>query len=168
MSAKIQQFGRAAAIRALLLDRPAGASDEELLASGTLTCTLKQLNSSLAAMRDTGQVQVSVTKGNRVWMLTTTMHRLMRTPDARVEPTRAAVTRVMRSAPTGSHNSTTVQHKDRERAVIADQLAAFRRAGGKVELLGNTPARREMTRREINDSSGSRRLAQATAKRGHP
>ncbi len=157
MSAKIQQFGRAAAIRALLLDRPAGASDEELLASGTLTCTLKQLNSSLAAMRDTGQVQVSVTKGNRVWMLTTTMHRLMRTPDARVEPTRAAVTRVMRSAPTGSHNSTTVQHKDRDRAVIADQLAAFKRAGGKVEILGNTPVRQELSRRQINDAAAASR-----------
>jgi hypothetical protein len=157
MSAKIQQFGRAAAIRALLLDRPAGASDEELLASGTLTCTLKQLNSSLAAMRDTGQVQVSITKGNRVWMLTTTMHRLMRTPDARVEPIRAAVARVMRSAPTGSHNSTTVQHKDRERAVIADQLAAFKRAGGKVEILGNTPDRQELSRRQINDAAAASR-----------
>jgi len=157
MSAKIQQFGRAAAIRALLLDRPAGASDEELLASGTLTCTLKQLNSSLAAMRDTGQVQVSITKGNRVWMLTTTMHRLMRTPDARVESTRAAVARVMRSAPTGSHNSTTVQHKDRDRAVIADQLAAFKRAGGKVEILGNTPVRQELSRRQINDAAAASR-----------
>lgn len=157
MSAKIQQFGRAAAIRALLLDRPAGASDEELLASGTLTCTLKQLNSSLAAMRDTGQVQVSITKGNRVWMLTTTMHKLMRTLDARMEPTRAAAARVMRSAPTGSHNSTTVQHKDRDRAVIADQLAAFRRAGGKVEVLGNTPVRQELSRRQINDAAAANR-----------
>lgn len=157
MSAKIQQFGRAAAIRALLLDRPAGASDEELLASETLACTLKQLNSSLAAMRDTGQVQVSITKGNRVWMLTTTMHRLMRTPDARVEPTRAAVARVMRSAPTGSHNSTTVQHKDRDRAVIAAQLAAFQRAGGKVEILGNTPVRQELSRRQINDAAAASR-----------
>lgn len=157
MSAKIQQFGRAAAIRALLLDLPAGASDEELLASGKLTCTHKQLNSSLAAMRDTGQVQVSITKGNRVWMLTPTMHRLMRTPDARVEPTRAAVARVMRSAPTGSHNSTTVQHKDRDRAVIADQLAAFKRAGGKVEILGNTPVRQELSRRQINDGAAASR-----------
>lgn len=88
MSVKIQQLGRAAAIRALLLDRPAGASVEELLAAGTLSCTLKQLNSSLAAMRDTGQVQVSITKGNRVWMLTTTMHWVMRTPDARVDAPR--------------------------------------------------------------------------------
>jgi len=157
MSAKIQQFGRAAAIRTLLLDLPAGASAEELLAAGTLTCTLKQLNSSLGAMRDTGQVQSSITKGNRIWMLTTTMHRLMRTPDARVEPSRAAVTRVIRSAPTGSHNSTTVQHKDRDRAVIADQLAAFRRAGGKVEILGNTPVRQELSRRQINDAAAAGR-----------
>jgi hypothetical protein len=157
MSAKIQQFGRAAAIRTLLLDLPAGASADELLAAGTLTCTLKQLNSSLAAMRDTGQVQASITKGNRVWMLTTTMHRLMRTPDARVEPTRAAVVRVMRSAPTGSHNSTTVQHKDRDRAEIADQLAAFHRAGGKVEILGNTPVRQELSRRQINDAAAASR-----------
>lgn len=167
MTAKIQRHGRAAEIRALLLDRPAGATAEQLLAAG-IDCSTKQLNSSLAAMCDTGQVQASINRGDRIWMLTPTMHRLMRTPDARVQPTRAAAARVMRSVPTGSHNSTTVQHKDRDRAEIADQLAAFRRAGGKVEVLGNTPTRREMTRREINDASGSQRLAQATAQRGHP
>jgi len=43
----------------------------------------------------------------------------------------------MRWVPTGNHNSTTSQHKDRDRAEIADQLAEFRRAGRKVEVLGN-------------------------------
>lgn len=161
MTAKIQRHGRAASIRALLLDHPAGATAEQLLAAG-IDCSLKQLSGSLAAMRDTGQVQASITKGNRVWMLTTTMHRLMRTPDARVEPTRAAVARVMRSAPTGSHNSTTVQHKDRDRAVIADQLAAFRYAGGEIEVLGNTPTRRELSRRQINDAAASQRAGHTT------
>lgn len=167
MTAKFQRHGRAASIRALLLDRSAGATTEQLLAAG-IDCSPKQLNSSLAAMCDTGQVQASINRGARIWMLTPTMHRLMRTPDARVQPTRAAAARVMRSAPTGSHNSTTVQHKDRERAELAEQIATFKRAGGKVEILGNTPARREMSRREINDASGSQRLAQASAQRGLP
>lgn len=63
-----------------------------------------------------------------------------------------------RSVPTGSHNSTTVQHKDRERAELADLLATFRRAGGKVEVLGNTPVRRELSRRQINDAAAANRV----------
>lgn len=89
-------------------------------------------------MSDTGQVQASINRGNRIWLLTPTMHGSMHTPDARVQPIRVAAARVMRWVPTGSHNSTTAQHKDRDRAEIADQLAGFRRAGGKVEVLGNT------------------------------
>jgi len=85
-----------------------------------------------------------------------------------VEVKRTAAARVMRPTPRGSHNSTTVQHKDREPEELADQIAAFKRAGGKVEILGNTPARREMSRREVNDASGSQRLALAAAQRGHP
>lgn len=61
----------------------------------------------------------------------------MHTADARVEPIRVAAAGVMRWVPTGNHNSTTSQHKDRDRAEIADQLAEFRRAGRKVEVLGN-------------------------------
>jgi len=68
-----------------------------------------------------------------------------------------------RSLPTGSHNSTTVQHKDRERAELADLLAAFRRAGGKVEVLGNTPVRRELSRRQINDAAAANRVGTPTS-----
>lgn len=60
-------------VRALLLDRPAGATREQLLAVG-IDCSTKQLNSSLAAMCDTGQMQASINRANRIWMLTPTMH----------------------------------------------------------------------------------------------
>lgn len=63
-----------------------------------------------------------------------------------------------RSLPTGSHNSTTVQHKDRERAELADLLAAFKRAGGKVQVLANTPVRRELSRRQVNDAAAASRV----------
>lgn len=138
----------ACSTRSARMLRPRSAPAAAVLISDLLTCWANSYPASPA--RRTLQV-------TPFWMLTTTMHRLMRTPDARVEPTRAAVARVMRSAPTGSHNSTTVQHKDRDRAVIAYQLAAFKRAGGKVEILGNTPVRQELSRRQINDVAAASR-----------
>jgi hypothetical protein len=112
MTAKIQRHGRAAAIRALLLDRPAGATAEQLIATG-IDCTLKQLNNSLGAMFDADQVRASTTTGNKVWFLTTAMRKLMRGVDDQAATTIAAAARLERSTPTGSNNSTTVLHKIR-------------------------------------------------------
>lgn len=54
------------------------------------------------------------------------------------------------SRPTGSNNSTTVLHKDKERQRIAAELCAYRARGGRIQVLGNTPMRRELSRRQIN------------------
>lgn len=67
-----------------------------------------------------------------------------------------------RSLPTGSNNSTTCPHKDRERQRIAAELAAFRKSGGQIEVLGNTPTRRELSRRQINDAAASQRAGHTT------
>ncbi|WP_229296431.1 hypothetical protein [Stenotrophomonas nematodicola] len=64
------------------------------------------------------------------------------------------------SRPTGSNNSTTVLHKDKDRQQIARQIAAFRKGGGAIEVLGNTPMRREPNRRQINDAAAATRVAQ--------
>lgn len=70
--------------------------------------------------------------------------------------------RFERSQPTGSNNSTTVLHKDQERQEIAADLAAFRKRGGQIEVLGNTPLRRELSRRQINDAAASQRTGTNT------
>ncbi|PPT44544.1 hypothetical protein XarbCFBP8132_00595 [Xanthomonas arboricola] len=46
----------------------------------------------------------------------------------------------------------TVRHKDRERADLANDLKAFAKRGGKVEKLGATSVRRSLSRREVNDA----------------
>lgn len=62
-----------------------------------------------------------------------------------------------RSLPTGSSNSTTFMHKDKERQRIAADLAAYRKSGGQIEVLGNTPVRQELSRRQINDAAAASR-----------
>ncbi|APP84405.1 hypothetical protein FHY25_001528 [Xanthomonas arboricola] len=55
----------------------------------------------------------------------------------------------------------TVRHKDRERAELANDLKAFAKRGGKVQKLGATPVRKSLSRREVNDA----RLAAGTIQR---
>jgi len=162
MSAKIQRFGRAAQIREALLGLPAGANEDQLLASGKLTCTPKELKSSLAAMVDTDQLRVSTATGDRVWSLTQTMQKLMREANTRATPSRSAAARVVRTTPNGDQYSTTIQHKDRERQALAQLLADFRKAGGEIEVLGTTPIRSSLTRRQVIESSGRNKADVAT------
>jgi hypothetical protein len=156
MTAKIQRHGRAAAIRALLLERPAGATAEQLLATG-IDCSLKQLNNSLGAMHDADQVRASTTTGNKVWFLTTAMRKLMRGIDDQAAPPVAAAARLERSTPTGSNNSTTVLHKDQERQELARLMADFRKRGGAIQVLGTTAIRPSLTRRQINEANAEAR-----------
>ncbi|MBB5860207.1 hypothetical protein [Xanthomonas arboricola] len=46
----------------------------------------------------------------------------------------------------------TVRHKERERANLANDLKAFAKRGGKVQKLGATPVRKSLSRREFNDA----------------
>lgn len=162
MTAKIQRHGRAAAIRALLLDRPAGATAEQLLAAG-LDCSLKHLNNSLGAMHDADQVRASITTGNKVWFLTTAMRKLMRGIDDQAAPPVAAAARLERSTPTGSNNSTTVLHKDQERQELARLMADFRKRGGAIQVLGTTAIRPSLTRRQINEANAEARNKRSEA-----
>lgn len=151
MTGKIQRFGRAALIREALAALPAGATDEQLLSAG-IDCSLKQLNNSLKAMCDSEHVRSTTVAGNRVWSLTTAIQRLMGGRGEGAEPSRQAAARVIRSAPTGSNNSTTVLHKDEERQKLAHLVRAFQKAGGKIEILGNTGIRPGLSRRQVNDA----------------
>lgn len=67
-----------------------------------------------------------------------------------------------RSLPTGSSNSTTCMHKDKDRQRIAADLAVYRKSGGQIEVLGNTPVRQELSRRQINDAAASSRTTSPT------
>lgn len=163
MTARIQRFGRAAQIRTYLATLPPneGATAEQIIAGARLDCTNGKLSSSLSAMCDTGQAVALTWKGKRTWALSGAMHKLMRAQDT--QPTRRAAASAARPMPTGSNNSTTVLHKDQERQELAHLLAEFRKRGGKIEVLGTTPIRAHMTRRQVNDADGDSRRARASS-----
>lgn len=46
----------------------------------------------------------------------------------------------------------TVRHKDRECADLANDLKVLAKHGGKVQKLGTTPVRKSLSRREVNDA----------------
>ncbi|GEM_PF-4359360 len=54
------------------------------------------------------------------------------------------------------------QQKDAERAELARLLAAFKRRGGKVEVLGPTPLRQAKSRRQATVDEAANRIAQAS------
>lgn len=70
-----------------------------------------------------------------------------------------------RSLPTGSHNSTTVQHKDKERHELAELLASFRKRGGEIEVLGISLIRPTLTRRQMNEAGAPARNRPKDAER---
>ena len=157
MAGKIHSFGRTAKLRGLLLDRPEGAPTDELLSAGGFDCTKRQLHDSLKAMTASGQVCESRSGGRILWVLSDTMRRLMLTPELVDPPTRAAVENVMRPSRSISTHSTTIQHKEAERLELAAKIERFCAQGGRIEVLGATPIRPNLSRRQINDLSAEAR-----------
>lgn len=157
MAGKIHSFGRTAKLRGLLLDRPEGAPTDELLSAGGFDCTKRQLHDSLKAMTASGQVCESRTGGRILWVLSDTMRRLMLTPELINPPTRAAVGKVMRPSRSISTHSTTIQHKEAERLELAAKIERFCAKGGRIEVLGATPIRPNLSRRQINHGSAEAR-----------
>ncbi len=153
MAGKIHSFGCTAKLRGLLLDRTEGAPTDELLTAGGFDCTKRQLHDSLKAMTASGQVCESKSAGRILWVLSDTMRRLMLTPELVNPPTRAAVEKVMRPKRSISTHSTTIQHKEAERQVMAAKLAHFRAQGGLIQVLGPTPIRLNLSRCHINHIS---------------
>lgn len=155
MTAKIQRYGRAAKIRDVLFAIPTGATTVEIKAAADLSDRLSAIGTSLVAMRNSDQVTMTMGPNSIVWHLT---------PKTRAEMVRMAAAalidrrprRPLPAASAPSDSSTTIRHKEDARAAIADQLDAFRRAGGKVEVLGNTPFKSVLNRRQGNDSRMAR------------
>lgn len=156
MTAKIQRYGRAAKIRDVLFAIPTGATTAEIKAAADLSDRLSAIGTSLIAMRKSDQVTMAMGPNSIIWHLTPKTRAEM----ARMAATAAVFNRPRRALPAASarpsDSSTTIRHKEDARVAIADQLDAFRRAGGKVEVLGNTPFKSVMNRRQGNDSRVAR------------
>ncbi|RRU17153.1 hypothetical protein [Stenotrophomonas sp. 278] len=167
MADKIHSFGRTARLRGLLLDRPDGAPTDELLMAGGFDCTKRQLHDSLKAMTASGQVCEIKRAGRILWVLSDTMRRLMLTPELINPPTRTAVEKVMQPSQSISTHSTTIQHKEAERLELAAKIQRFCAQGGCVEVLGASPIRPNLSRRQIGDlTAGARKTPPQSTDRG--
>jgi hypothetical protein len=127
----------------VLAAHPNGLTTVQLLAAGKLSVPVKNASAVLSQMRTSGQVAGQRCGRECLWTLL---------PPA-IKPTPAKATAPANAAPDGwasqlatpadDFASTTAQKKARESAAIAEQLADFQRHGGRIEVLGNTPLRKE-------------------------
>jgi len=151
VTARIQKYGRAAKIRDVLFAIPTGATTVEIKAAADLSDGLSAIGTSLVAMRKSDQVTMTMGPNSIIWHLTPKTRAEM----ARLAATAAVFNRPRRAPPAPSarpsDSSTTIRHKDDARTEIAAQLESFRRAGGKIEILGHTPLKSVPNRRTSND-----------------
>lgn len=151
MTARIQRYGRAARIRDVLAAFPNGATTVEIKAAGDLPESLKIIGTSLVAMRSSDQVTMTMGPSCILWALTPAVRQEM----ARLAAAAKIDRRPRRSLPASAcppDSSTTIRHKEEARNEIANGIEAFRRAGGKIEKLGNTPFKSVHNRRQANES----------------
>ncbi|MDY0978963.1 hypothetical protein [Stenotrophomonas sp. CFBP8994] len=141
MSRNADNLLRRTQLLRFLLDRPAGATSEALAELAQFDTTPRKVTSLLNSAMDACMARNFISKGNRMWVLTDDMRRLMLTPYPANPPTREAIEKVMKPRRSISYHATTIQHKEAERQELAAGIARFRAQGGEIEVLGTTPTR---------------------------
>lgn len=144
----IQRQGRAARIREVLVHFPAGATVAQIIAAGGIKATASVVGKSLVSMREQDQVVMSMGNNCVLWALAPLLRQAMA---ALVGRSTAAGPRCPPPMPRmrADDSATTIRHREKDRQALAAQLAAFQKAGGRIEVLGNTPIRPGRTRREV-------------------
>lgn len=164
MSARIQPHGRAALIREVLTAFPAGATTAEIKVAGEMPESLKVIGTSLIHMRESDQVVMSMGDNCIRWTLTPKIRQAM----ARIKSLATSQARVAsRPAPAHSRASdgaTTIRHKEKDRAELERLIAAFQKAGGKIQVLSNTPLKSLLNRRQVVEGGIERRAVRGGAK----
>lgn len=157
MTGKRLNSGRAAIIRRILALMPNGATVAELKVVGNLEASHKIIGCTLAGMRRGEQVTVEMDGVRGIWKLTPELLRQYSLPPKSPAPPRRQMgplaQRLSESAPTQ-------EQKDIERQQIAAEIAAFQAGGGVIEVLGNTPLRPQLNRRQVIEGKPA---ARATA-----
>lgn len=149
----IQRHGRAARIREVLVHFPAGATVAQIIAAGGIKATAYAVGKSLVSMREQDQVVMSMGNNRLLWALAPRLRQAMAAMIGRS----VAGPRCPPSMPRfrADDSATTIRHREKDRQALAAQLAAFQKAGGRIEVLGNTPIRPSRTRREVIQGTGS-------------
>ncbi len=148
MSGKLLTTGRAGRIRAVLLLFPEGATAAQVHTAGDFDCNVIAVNDALAAMRRAELVSQKVSGAQRLWRLTPRTVVLMRRAEQAAKQKHAtAARRAPAPVDTAAFASTSIQRKDLERAQLKKEMDEFKRRGGRVQVLGNTPIRKDKTYR---------------------
>lgn len=153
MTGKRLNSGRAAVLRRILALMPNGATAEELKVAGNLDASNKTISCTLAGMRRGKQVTVEMNGVRGIWKLTPEMLRQYSTPPSAPEPARRQSSPVTHRP--GDFTASPDQ-KEIERQQLAAEIAAFKAAGGVIEVLGNTPTRPLLSRRQVIQGKTSR------------
>ncbi|OBU50135.1 hypothetical protein [Stenotrophomonas maltophilia] len=146
MSGKRLSSGRAAALRQILALMPNGATAAELKVAGNLEASHKVISCTLVGMRRTKQVTVEMNGVRGIWKLTPEMQRQYSQPPQAPAPARRQLSPI---AHRPSDAVVSPVQKEIERLQLADEIAAFVAAGGVIEVLGNTPSRPLLNRRQV-------------------
>mgnify|MGYP000926022378 CR=1 FL=1 len=156
MAARLHRFGRAAAIRDVLVQFPNGATTAQIRTAGGMEVTAAVIGRSLQNMHAKDQVTMKMADNAILWNLNPRLRQAMAIAANRPSAANANAPLPTTSSARGraGDSTTTVRHREQERLTLAAQVAAFQQAGGKIEVLGNTPLRGNKTRREIIEGSG--------------
>lgn len=140
--------GRAARLRARLLSHPRPQSAADLAASACPEATVTEVLRSLAVMARAGVVERVGAGWGVTWQLTEAGRKAAQTEASppRPAPPKATTPRtrtfLVKPTPPGRNEPRTARlpnDRDHARVVIEADIAAFERAGGRIERLGATP-----------------------------
>lgn len=161
MSIRPQHTGRADLVRKALAQFPQGATIEQLRTIGRINASTHAISHTLTGLARSGHATCARSGRTGIWRLAGhVQHAIapLRAAEPRERRTyRALVTALPENGRT-SDASTTVRHKDYERDQLAEDLAAFRAKGGRIEQLGTTPLRPTLSRHAANHGGYMDRL----------
>ncbi|WP_329914533.1 hypothetical protein [Stenotrophomonas sp. SMYL86] len=161
MSTRPQHTGRADLVRKALAQFPQGATIEQLRTIGRINASTHAISHTLTGLARSGHATCARSGRTGIWRLAGhVQHAIapLRAAEPRERRTyRALVTALPENGRT-SDASTTVRHKDYERDQLAEDLAAFRAKGGRIEQLGTTPLRPTLSRHAANHGGYMDRL----------
>ncbi|HYQ23973.1 hypothetical protein [Stenotrophomonas sp.] len=161
MSTSTQHTGRADLVRKALAQFPQGATIEQLKTIGRVNASSHAISLTLTGLARTGHATCARSGRTGIWRLAPhVQHAIapLRAAEPRERRTCRALVTALPENGRASDASTTVRHKDYERDQLAEDLAAFRAKGGRIEQLGTTPLRPTLSRHAANHGGDMDRL----------
>jgi len=153
MSTSAQHTGRADLVRKALAQFPQGATIEQLRTIGRVNAPSHVISHTLTGLARSGHATCARSGRTGIWRLAGhVQHAIapLRAAEPRERRTFRALVTALPENGRASDASTTVRHKDYERDQLAEDLAAFRAKGGRIEQLGTTPLRPTLSRHAAN------------------